>query len=308
MDPILERLTPGPTIPVAPQLLAARDAMRAAVSDLLAVPDGALERPWKWRGGEADVRYGLYEANERLGVAAGAARRALGATGVRATPSAARIAPATLARWDLHGLLAPLEDAALDADPGGGEWTIRQTLGHIVSGQRTYAWFTGWWLSQVGADPFPDRIPDELAELVPDEHGAEGAGGILDIRDRLDAVLDLSASRLGDLDDAALSARARWAGIWVDVGFRLGRWSSHLREHTIQVEKTLVALDRTPREVDRIVRRVLGAYGRLEAEAFALPPSAIDACDERGRSVADAFAVTGDIRSSAASVRAAAGA
>ena len=33
----------------------------------------------------------------------------------------------------------------LDADPGGGEWSIRLTLGHIISSQRAYVWGTAWW-------------------------------------------------------------------------------------------------------------------------------------------------------------------
>lgn len=308
MDPILERLTPGPTIPIAVEVSNARSSIRAAVADLLAVTDAALERPWSWHGEEADVRYGLYEGFELLESAAADARRALERVGDRATPAALLIAPATIARWDLHGALAGLDDEVLDAAPGGGEWTVRQTLGHIVSGQRTYGWFTGWWLAQVGREPFPERVDADLADQVPDEHGPEAAGSLDDIRDRLDAILDQGAGRFGGLDDEALAATARWSGIRVDVGFRLGRWSSHLREHTIQVEKTLAMLGRQPTEVERIVRRVLEAYGRLEATAFARPPEVLGALDERGRSVADAFAITESIRGSAASVRAAAAA
>lgn len=307
MDPILERLTPGPTIPLARPVLAARAAVLAAVADLLRVPDGTLDRPWTWRGEEADVRYGLYEPYERLEVAAGDVRRAVEVAGVQATPAVARFAAATIARWDLHGVLVALAADALDADPGGGEWTIRQTLGHTISGQRTYGWFTGWWLGQTGADPFPTRVPDDLGDLVPDEHGPEAAGSLAEIRDRLDAILDDCAARYATLGEASLAARARWAGIEVDAGFRIGRWSSHLREHTIQVEKTLAMLGRAPTEPERIVRRVLEAYGRLEATVFGLPPSVMDSRDERGRSVADAFAALDGLPGSAASVRVAAG-
>jgi hypothetical protein len=138
MDTILERLTPGPTIPLAVEVVAARAAVLAAAADLLAVPDGVLDRPWTWRGEEADVRYGLYEPYERLEVAAGDARRALEASGVRATPSVARFAAATVARWDLHGLLAGLDEATFDADPGDGEDDPPDARPHRY-GQRTYA-------------------------------------------------------------------------------------------------------------------------------------------------------------------------
>jgi hypothetical protein len=311
MDPILVELTPGPTIDPPPELAAARTAVRAAAMDLAAVPEPSLERPWTWRGEEADVRYGLYETFERLEAAEADARRAIAAAEQRgglapAAPATGHIAPLTIARWDLHGLLAGVDEALLDADPGGGEWTIRQTLGHIVSGQRGYGWYTGWWLGQAATVPWPERVPESVADRLPDEHGSEMAGSPDDIRRRLDAVCDDSVARLGGLDDAALAVPARWSGIRVTVGFRLGRWSSHVREHTIQIEKTLVLLGRVPTEPERIVRRALEAYGRLESTVFGRPAEIMTAADERGRTVADAFAALSGLPASAASVRTAA--
>jgi hypothetical protein len=311
MDPTLVELTPGPTIASPAELADARRSIDAVAVALVAIPESALERPWAWQGDEADVRYGLYHALERLEAAEADARRAIAAAERRGTllpaaPAAGRIAPATIARWDLHGLLAGLEAETLDADPGGGEWTIRQTLGHIVAGQRSYGWFTGWWLSQADADPWPDRVPEDLADRLPDEHGPEMAGSITEIRARLDTVLDDTAARLGGLDDDALGARARWSGVRVTVGFRVGRWSSHIREHTIQVEKTLALLGRAPSEPERIARRVLEAYGRLEAAVFARPAAVMAAADDRGRTVAEAFADIEALSAAATSVRSAA--
>ena len=70
------------------------------------------------------------------------------------------------------------------------------------------------------------------------------------------------------------------------VAFRLGRCASHLREHTVQVEKTLVMFKREPREVERLLRLVVAAWGRLEATVFALPPETLDAATGGARSAA----------------------
>jgi hypothetical protein len=67
-------------------------------------------------------------------------------------------------------------------------------------------------------------------------------------------VLDQSASRFMASTTRPGGAGAL-AGIWV-TRVPAGCWSSHIREHTIQVEKTLVVLDRAPTEVERIVRRM----------------------------------------------------
>jgi hypothetical protein len=41
-----------------------------------------------------------------------------------------------------------------------------------------------------------------------------------------------------------------------------------MAEHTVQVDKTLVWLGRQPSEVERLVRIVSGAWGRLEASVW----------------------------------------
>jgi uncharacterized damage-inducible protein DinB len=309
-DDFLIRFTRGPTIDVAPAVLAARGALAGAAQDLLAIPDSGLEKPWPWRGEEADVRYGLYRLIESLDGAAADVARSLVESGAGARPpSARRIAPATAARWDLHGLLAGLPLDLLDADPGGGEWSIRRTLGHVLSSQRGYADFTAWWLARSQDDPdYPKFVPDDVAAAasLPDEDTA-APGSAHEIRARLDEVLDAAAGRLGALTDDELGRRARWSGIAVDVGFRIGRWSSHLVEHTLQVDKTLVLLGRPPTEVARLVRLIYAGWGRLEALVFPMPPRALRGSGTSGRSAADTILTLGDdVSATATSVRAAA--
>ena len=253
----------------------ARADLAAIVADILAIPESALERDWAWiGGGEGDVRYGIYRLHELFERAEIEASRQLRTSGRNGGVAAAIIGPATAARWDLHGVLAALTDADIDADPGGGEWTIRLTLGHTVNSQRAYGWSTAWWQERGFAldDPdLPPRVSDELFAALPDEETAEAAGSLDDIRARLDDILDLSAERLAGIPDDRLGYGARWSGFAVPVSFRLGRWSSHIREHMIQIEKTLVMLGRVPTEPERLARLTLAAYGRAEAVVFGQP-------------------------------------
>lgn len=293
LDPFLVRYAPGPGTPVAPILLAARATLAQASGDFLTVPDKALEAPWPWRGGEADVRYGFYRVLELLEDAAVSAARALSENG-SGSPAGADghrsragdlTSLATAARWDLHGRLVSLNDQLLDRDPGGGEWTLRRTLAHIVNGQRAYGWFTAWWMSQAITDAaaLPARVPDGLDAELPAEE-TEADGSLPEIRQRIDEVVDASSEALGGLSDAELAFGARWSGTPVTIGFRIGRWSSHLREHTVQVDKTLAAVGWSPSEVDRLLGLIHGAYGRLEALVYGLPAAALDAEGADGRS------------------------
>ena len=309
IDGFLIRHTPDPGLEVAPAIVAIRRDLAAATANLQVIPDSALETGWPWRDDEADVRYGLYRGLEAIEEAGAEVARILRGVGAERTPGAERIAPATIARWDLQGLLASMDDGTLDRHPGGGEWTARQALAHIVASQRGYGWFTAWWSTRPLDEPPPDRVPEAVRDSagLPDDE-AEGEGGVADIRSRFDAIVDLSAARPAYLDDEVLARPARWAGIPVTVGFRLGRWSSHVVEHTLQLDKTLLALRRPPSEVERLVRLIHAAYGRLEALVFPMAPSWLTQADPRGRSVeAVLTALGGDLVVDARSARAAAG-
>jgi DinB superfamily len=288
IDPQTVEWTPGPGLELPPEVLTLRAVIEAVGTQLLGVPDDALEALWAWTGSnaEVDVRYGFYRIYEELEFDRGQAMRAVVASSSGAAPGALRAVGSTGARWSLHGLLLPLTDEDLDRDPGGGEWTIRETLGHMLLSQRFYARFTAWWLTQA---PTPGAVPPEsLADDMPDR-ADEAAGSVGDIRARLDALLDLSMARFGGLDDTSVAVPARWSDGEVTVGFRLGRWASHLREHTIQVEKTLVMLGRPATEVERLVRLIYEAYGRLEEVVFGLELEQFRARQGGVSSAADVF-------------------
>jgi hypothetical protein len=280
----------SPTVPApADALVRARDAIHAAATDYLAIPDSALMRTWLFRGHDTEdgVRYGIYRGAETVDAAAAELEAALAGAPAR-SPAAIRSAPATIARWALQGSLAALDDSVLDTVAKDGEWTVRQTLGHTIDGQRSYGWFTRWWLSQPRGVERPSRVTDDAEAAskrdLPGED-AEGAGSLAELRVRLDSVLDEWALRFVDLDSAALAVPATWAGVPVDIDFRLGRWASHIREHTVQLDKTLDWLGYEPSEVVRIVRDLHTAWGRLEAQIFPAAPtgaeSLIDSVLER---------------------------
>jgi len=266
------------TIPPPPSIARARRSLTGAITDMLAVQDAALEGAWRWRADDpddADVRYGLYRIHEALEEAVAAVARGRANDGAeRVAPAVPKLATATLARWALHGALAPLTTAEIDADPGGGEWSVRQTLGHVVASQRSYGWTSAWFLSRAGTPDAGKRLPDgALPELDED---AEGLGTVAEVRARLDGLLDAAAERFGALDEDALEVPGRWSGLPVTIDFRLGRLGSHIREHTVQIDKTLVMIGRPLSEVERIVRLAAESFGRLEATVFARPGADVE--------------------------------
>ncbi len=263
---------PGPLVELDPALLRARVACVELIDALVALPDGDLVYEWNWDGNEVDVRYGFYRVIELLELAASESSRLLADSA--STEARDAVAAATVARWELQGVLATLTDADLDADPGGGEWTIRQTLGHIISGQRGFALGSAWWLS-VRDQPRPpgaQRPPRELFAGFPEED-EEATGSLADIRQKLDNVVDATSSRYATLTPDELLLNAGWSGLLVTVGFRQWRWSSHIQEHTVQIEKTLDMIGRRRSEVDWLSRLIAQAFGRFGATVFGRDPA-----------------------------------
>jgi hypothetical protein len=256
--------------PLPASILAARAAIASATAGFLAIPDAALPQPWTWRDVENELRYGLYRAAETIEAASVELEANL--AGAPARPPATRvIAASTIARWALHGRLASLADSVLDTVAKHGEWTVRQTLGHTVGGQRGYGWASRWWLSIPLGPDRPRRIPRDVldraeAELPSDDD--EGVGTLGEIRSRLDIVLDDEAFRFAPLGADLLAVPATWSGTQVDIGFRLARWGSHIYEHTVQLDKTLAWLGHQPSEAQRIVRDIHTAWGRLESRIW----------------------------------------
>ena len=113
----------------------------------------------------------------------------------------------------------------------------------------------------------PQRLPEEMFKDLPEEE-QEARGSLADVRQELGDIVDATSSRYATLTDDDMAVRGGWYGFPVTVGFRQWRWSSHISEHTVQVEKTLDMLGRSHSEAARLTRLVARAYGRLESVVF----------------------------------------
>ena len=124
-----------------------------AVRGFAGLDHEALSRPWPWREGTIDVRYALYRTLEE-------AQEAYVRAAAEPHPESRRIlALAQRALGDLRGLLAGLPAEQLDVAPRPGEWSIRQTLHHLLVVERRYALQTLYAVER--ADTEPVRIPDD---------------------------------------------------------------------------------------------------------------------------------------------------
>jgi hypothetical protein len=226
----------------------------AALARFAALDGKELARPWRFRERAMDVRYALYRTIEE-------AQEALVRAAALPQPESRRILSlAQRAFGDLRGLLIGLPTDLLDTAPRDGEWSVREVLRHVIVTEGRYAVATRYAVERADTDPM--RVADDK---LPTPAQTDVTGDISRILSRGREVRAETDRRLDDVPAAAMTRPSQWVHYDVDVRFRLHRFAAHLVEHTVQCEKTLVALGWRATEGRRIVRRLTSLLGEVEA-------------------------------------------
>jgi DinB family protein len=249
---------------------------------LAALNDAQLEREWDWPGkGRADLRnaffYILMEEQAALVVAASP------------TNEADRIlALAQRAFGDLRGLLLAVPDGLLDKEPAPKEWSIRKTMEHTISVERSYRANTQFALLRGDGEPL--TLP---ADRRPKADPADTEGDALAIAQALARRRAETDSALAGTEANELGRASQWAAVKelfnVDVRFRLHRFGAHLVEHKHQVEKTLRALGQVETDAQAYVRQISIIRSRHERRST---EGVRQRLDEAIAAVADAATAT----------------
>jgi hypothetical protein len=263
----------------------ALEAFVAAVESfdrrLRGIDDRSLEAFWAWEAyDEEGVRFGILRTTEEVADAAVeiAARRAETGAG----PSRAeRVIGRYLVAWRELWSVADRADAALDTPPLEGEWPLRTILDHLVEADLGFLVTIRNGLDHLRAGTPPRLVGSDeqwlaLAEVDEAAWRAAFAGSLDDIRAFHRASRDRIVARFAGLTDDELAATSPfWDGERPNR-FRLGRFESHLRQHTIQTEKAVQAIIGAPREVERLLRLLARATGDLEAAAIGAGPELVE--------------------------------
>jgi uncharacterized damage-inducible protein DinB len=233
--------------------VAATAEVDAALASFAALDESELARPWRFRDKPADVRYAVYRTLED-------AQEAYVGVAALPHPEAQRIlALARRAFGDLRGLLVGLPPELIDRAAREGEWSIRETLHHIILIERRYAVQTLYATERADSDPM--RVADDT---MPTPAQIDITGSLADMLERVRAAQAETHRWLESLSPALLTRPTQWIHFDVDVRFRLHRFAAHLIEHGIQCEKTLAALGVPMTEGRRIVRRLAALLGEVD--------------------------------------------
>lgn len=287
------------------QDLAAAVATLAAAAQPLS--DADLGQPYRWLAHNEGSRFALIGAMHELralAVRLAAERRRAGPPLSRAHHALAQY---HAAYCDLAAVLLGVSDAEYDASPAPGEWPLRYVYSHMVGAERNF-----FALVHYGARR--QREDGDLAPTLPDGEADRLFGPFTETflplmesgtRQQVAGfhamIHDRALAEFAGLDDDTLDGPSIWwEGESYTLEYRLHRFEAHLRQHTIQAERTLDQLGRPANEARRLIRLLYGALAEVEGALIGAPELGAAARGEAavivGRRADELTAATGRAR------------
>lgn len=245
--------------------------------------DAELGQPWRWRAHDEGVRFAVIGAYHELRELAVNLAHRRTQDGPPLTRAQRALAPYHEAYRELQALLTGVPDALYEEPPAPGEWHLRDVLTHMVAAERTFFTLVHYGLARQRSDEdLSPRLPEGEVQRVVDSSEAfatvwrDGSPG--DLQVYFDRLHQRALRAFSDISDDELQGPSVW---WEDeeytLQYRLHRFDAHLRQHTLQVEKTLQALGHDTREARGLNRLVYRALAQVESAVLGAPGLGQDA-------------------------------
>jgi hypothetical protein len=249
-------------------------SLAAAVAQLTVatanMTDTDLGQPYRWGAHQEGARFALlgtmHELRE-LAVRLAALRRQAGPPASRAQHALGQY---HAAYRDLQALLLGVTAEQYERPPAPGEWPLRYVYGHMVGAERHFFALVHYGLRrQREGGELPVALPDGEADRLVGPF--EGFRQIMDSGTQAELAAyhalnhDRALAEFAGISDEEIDGPSIWwEGEAYTLEYRLHRMDAHLRQHTVQAEKTLDAVRGTPNEAKRLLRLVYAALAEVE--------------------------------------------
>jgi uncharacterized damage-inducible protein DinB len=237
--------------------------------------DAELDTPWAWEDYDSEgVRFAFFRVYETLRTLAVQERQTRSEAGRPTTSAQEVLAQYHAAYRDLQAALIGVPAEMFDLPPAEGQWPVRATLNHIVSAEAGFFAVISYALTQhrAGATT-PARLTQQDYDAILGMDEATGdailhgpLAGLQSFHARLHGRVLRELAEIGEheLDLPSIY----WESAPMSLRFRLHRFDSHMRQHTVQIDKALHDLGHGPTEARRLLRLVYAALAEAEAVLF----------------------------------------
>ncbi len=239
--------------------------------------DADLGQPFRWEAHDEGARFALLGAMHELralAVRLAAERRRDGPPMTRAHHALAQY---HAAYRDLEAAFLGVTNDIYDRPPAPGEWPLRYVHAHMVASERHFFSLVHYGLRRQregGTAPpqLPQDEPDRLLGPRQSLLTIMQSGTKREMADFHAMLHDRALAEFAAIDDDEIDGPSVWwEGEPYTLEYRLHRMDAHLRQHTVQIDKTRVQLGDPPNEARRLLRLVYGALAEVEATLIGAP-------------------------------------
>ncbi len=264
-----------------------------AFADLThAIKDEDLERKWAWQDYEEGVRFAFFRNYEDLRSLATKLDHMRITSGMAPTSAQCVLSQYHQAYRDLQAVLLGADESLAQQFPAEGEWSLWDTLVHIVKAEGTFFAINLYALDGARSQ---DGRPLDMPEEAWDEFWANDPyktifdsrriGDLLSYYDQLHTrvMQEFSGVSEAELDLPVLF----WENKTMPLRFRLHRFDSHMRQHTIQAEKVWNTIRPPINEAKRLLRLIYHALAEVEGTCLGIPELGRQERDDIARQIAN---------------------
>ena len=234
---------------------------------MLPLTEEDLGREWKWKDhDEEGIRFAFFVTLQELRQLA----VTLLALHSKPTPAQHILGQYHAAYLDLQAAVLGLSNGDAGQPPAEGEWSVKQAYSHILGTDFGFSAVVRYALEGHRFNTWtPDRIPDEeyprlygLSEEAYDALMDSPFDHMLSFHRELHLRIIDEFKTISD-DELDLPSTF-WEDTRFPIRHRLHRYEAHFTQHTIQIDKTLVAIGKAPSESKMLLRRIYAALAEVE--------------------------------------------
>lgn len=242
-------------------------AVENFASLMLPLSEKDLEHEWIWKDHDDEgIRFAFFVTLQELRQLA----VTLATFRPKPTPAQHILAQYHAAFIDLQAALIGLSIEDADLAPADGEWSIRRVYTHILRAEINFTATIRYALEKHRARMWtPHGMSDEdavrLVGMRQEEHAALLTGpleGMLAFHREFHPQIIQEFSTISDSELDLPSTF--WEETRFPIRHRLHRYEAHYAQHTVQIDKTLVAIGQAPSESKRLIRKIYAALAETE--------------------------------------------
>ncbi|MEP7134820.1 MAG: DinB family protein [Chloroflexota bacterium] len=234
---------------------------------ILPLTEKDLEREWRWKDhDEEGIRFACFVTLQELRQLA----VTLSALLPQPKPAQHILSQYHAAYMDLQAAIFGISEEDAGKAPAEGEWSVQKAYAHILGADIAFTAVVSYALAGHRSGAWkPEQMSDEdetrLIGMSEDEYRSLTRGplnGMLAYHHEFHPKI---ISDFSNITDSELDLPSTfWEATRFPIQHRLHRYEAHFVQHTIQIDKTLVAIGRAPTEVQRLIRKIYAALAEAE--------------------------------------------